>query len=129
MIPCEFCEVECVASEIEEHKIPCGSRTDKCDICGNHILVRMLKAHEELHERAKDNVAKPQVSSSININRSIHQGNQITAKMDTHEKSDYQEKEQIFPKFRNVICQNIFQASAAIPTDQHNENPSKCEEP
>lgn len=127
MIPCKFCEVDCVAAEIEEHEIPCGSRTEKCDICGNHILVRMLKAHEELHKQV-NSVGKAQVSSSNNLNGSVGKGKQIVANVGNNDSPvNYPLEEHSFPKFRNVICQNIFQASAAVPTDQQNEIQSKFE--
>ena len=51
MISCEYCEVDCKASDVEAHQEICGSRTDECPTCGHFVLVRMLKTHMALHEK------------------------------------------------------------------------------
>lgn len=51
LIPCEYCEMDCPASEIESHQAVCGSRTELCDICHNFIQVKVLSSHIELHNK------------------------------------------------------------------------------
>ena len=52
VIACQFCEMECLKSNLEEHEVACGSRTECCTHCDNFILVRMFKAHMQLHENS-----------------------------------------------------------------------------
>lgn len=42
---CLFCELEMPASEINEHENYCGSRTKKCDECGEYVMLK----YEQLH--------------------------------------------------------------------------------
>lgn len=113
LISCEYCEVQCIASNIEDHELVCGSRTEMCDICKNHVLVRMLKTHEELHKSSST------ASSSIHIPSNI-----LGAQKEKI--SNVEDKNVNIPKFRNVVCQNILQASAALPAiQQHPKTKSK----
>ena len=115
MISCEYCEVQCIACNIEDHELACGSRTEVCDICRNYVLVRMLKIHEGLHNNSAaatateipSNISSESKEKVLNVeNKNFH---------DVH-----------IPKFRNVICQNILQASATLPTSQQHSK-SKSE--
>lgn len=64
----------------------------------------MLKIHEELHN-----------SSSIKSTNQL----KITDKSSGQKELPLNMgKKVVIPKFRNVVCQNILQASAALPTTQ-----------
>lgn len=107
LIPCGYCEMQCTASTVQDHEVACGSRTEMCDICKNHILVRMLKTHEELH---KGSSIKPTDQlKSIDRTRGIKE---VPSNL---------EPGMTVQKFRNVVCQNILQASAALPSIQKSE--------
>lgn len=42
---CTYCELELPASEITEHENYCGSRTKKCEDCGEYVMLK----YEGLH--------------------------------------------------------------------------------
>ena len=42
---CQYCEITLPASDMEEHKESCGSRTEECDNCKRRILVKDLENH------------------------------------------------------------------------------------
>ena len=42
---CEFCELSYPAMNFEEHQAVCGSRTDKCDICGERVMLKVMESH------------------------------------------------------------------------------------
>lgn len=52
-LPCQFCELDCLSSNLNEHETACGSRSEMCNICNNYILKRVLKAHMELHDASR----------------------------------------------------------------------------
>lgn len=102
--------MQCTASTVQDHEVACGSRTEMCDICKNHILVLMLKTHEELH---KGSSIKPTDQlKSIDRTRGIKE---VPSNL---------EPGMTVQKFRNVVCQNILQASAALPSIQKSETKS-----
>ncbi|KAK0135806.1 XIAP-associated factor 1 [Merluccius polli] len=45
LLCCEFCELELPCRELEEHECVCGSRTERCNICHNYILLRDQAQH------------------------------------------------------------------------------------
>ena len=97
-----------------------------CLKCGNHILIRIFKLHEELHNCSNYSAAVD-ISGS---NKSQDDESSVTRNKSTNSKVEDQAHEsQNFPKFRNVVCQNILQASAAngpaIPAEK-NSNGFKC---
>ncbi|XP_057364610.1 TRAF-type zinc finger domain-containing protein 1-like isoform X2 [Daphnia carinata] len=114
LIPCGYCEMQCTAATIQGHELACGSRTEMCDICKNHILIRMLKTHEELHK-----------GSSIKPTDQLKSMDKTSGIKEVL--SSNLESEMAVPKFRNVVCQNILQASAALPSIQHSETKKKCD--
>ncbi|XP_046442034.1 TRAF-type zinc finger domain-containing protein 1-like isoform X2 [Daphnia pulex] len=115
LISCEFCEVQCIASNITDHELACGSRTEMCDICKNHVLVRMLKIHEELQKI-------PTASSTF-------QGPSNILDVSKEKVSNVEDKNVNIPKYRNVVCQNILQASAPLPATQHISKTKNFEKP
>lgn len=42
---CRFCELELPVAEICEHEEYCGSRTKKCEECGEYVMLK----YEQLH--------------------------------------------------------------------------------
>lgn len=44
-IQCEFCQLFLSFSEVEEHEEMCGSRSTKCKICGERIILKNLENH------------------------------------------------------------------------------------
>lgn len=71
----------------------------------------MLKIHEELHKI-------PTASSTI-------QGPSNILGVAKEKVSNVEDKNVNIPKYRNVVCQNILQASAPLPATQHSKTKSK----
>lgn len=71
----------------------------------------MLKIHEDLHKNST-------ATTATHILRNIP--NESKEKV-----VDVEDKNVHIPKFRNVICQNILQASSNLPTQQHSKTKSK----
>ncbi|XP_071447740.1 TRAF-type zinc finger domain-containing protein 1-like isoform X2 [Hetaerina americana] len=46
-VNCSICELELPASEIGEHENYCGSRTERCDDCGEYVMLKYQKLHLE----------------------------------------------------------------------------------
>ncbi|KAI9562377.1 TRAF-type zinc finger domain-containing protein 1 [Daphnia sinensis] len=113
LIPCGYCEMQCTAATVQDHELVCGSRTEMCDICKNHILVRMLKTHEDLHKGSS--IKPPDQLKSSNKTTEIKQ---VSANLESNI---------TVPKFRNVVCQNLLQASAALPGIQQSETKKKSD--
>ena len=44
-ILCDYCMLKFDADKYEEHATPCGSRTDKCDKCGDYVRLRDFAVH------------------------------------------------------------------------------------
>ena len=66
IIQCQYCQLDCLASNIERHRIACGSRTEKCDVCSNYFLVRSMEDHMNLHKtRQPEPVAVPTANPSF----------------------------------------------------------------
>ena len=42
---CDYCELEVPLSNLDEHVIECGSRTDVCEKCNNRFVLMDLKIH------------------------------------------------------------------------------------
>lgn len=47
MLACKFCDLELPKLDLEEHENYCGSRTDKCNVCGELVMFKYKKLHEE----------------------------------------------------------------------------------
>lgn len=46
-VPCSFCELELPKSDMADHENYCGSRTERCDECGELIMLKYKKLHED----------------------------------------------------------------------------------
>ncbi|NXN96079.1 TRAD1 protein, partial [Rhinopomastus cyanomelas] len=46
--PCQYCAIPLAFSELREHELYCGARTEACGRCGRHVLVKELKEHPGL---------------------------------------------------------------------------------
>ena len=116
MLPCEYCEIDVQAANLENHEHMCGSRTDVCEICGNNILVRMLKEHMKLHNNLPS-------SSSVVPQQIAAKNKDLVSQLNQPNGLNSPEE---LPKFRNVICKNIFQAATLEPEIKEvTENRSK----
>jgi hypothetical protein len=73
----------------------------------------MLKIHEELHKI-------PTTSSTIQSPSNI-----LGVSKEKEKVSNVEDKNFNIPKYRNVVCQNILQASAPLPTTQYSKTKSK----
>ncbi|GJQ75358.1 putative Rab subfamily of small GTPases [Trypoxylus dichotomus] len=47
LLPCKYCDLELPKLELEGHENYCGARTDKCNICGEIVMFKYKKIHEE----------------------------------------------------------------------------------
>ena len=111
--------MKCSMSDIEGHTASCGSRTEKCDVCNNYVLICMLKIHQELHSTANASEAIAKISSASNTpqitNGTKTQNGTNETQKELNSKTEY-------PKFRNVICQNLLQASASVSSGNSKQN-------
>jgi len=90
-LPCEYCEIDCLVSNLEEHELYCGSRTESCDKCGRFILIRLMKDHTNLQ------------CDRFNQKEPIEEENKTPTSA---------------VKYRNVVCQKIFQSRGEHPTER-----------
>lgn len=93
-------------------RIQCGNRTAPCDVCGNFILIRMMEAHTHLHKRSWESPVKSEPSAASQpLSRAAKQEKQdIVQSIPTGQQ----------PRYRNVVCQNLFQAAASLPSQNGN---------
>nr|XP_022899777.1 TRAF-type zinc finger domain-containing protein 1-like isoform X2 [Onthophagus taurus] len=47
LLACRYCDLELVKLDLEDHENYCGSRTDKCNVCGELVMFKYKKLHEE----------------------------------------------------------------------------------
>ena len=47
MEPCEYCELEVPAEELDAHKDRCGARTERCKGCTKYVQQKYLQFHYE----------------------------------------------------------------------------------
>ncbi|PSN41508.1 hypothetical protein C0J52_07227 [Blattella germanica] len=46
-ICCAFCHIETEANELAEHENYCGSRTERCEECGEFVMLKYQQLHQE----------------------------------------------------------------------------------
>ncbi|XP_025195239.1 TRAF-type zinc finger domain-containing protein 1-like isoform X2 [Melanaphis sacchari] len=51
MQTCKYCEIDLEAFSLPAHTDMCSSRTERCKICGQFIMLKYLALHQESHER------------------------------------------------------------------------------
>lgn len=47
MLPCKYCDLELPKLELEDHENYCGARTDRCNDCGELVMFKYKKIHED----------------------------------------------------------------------------------
>ncbi|XP_017774478.1 PREDICTED: TRAF-type zinc finger domain-containing protein 1-like [Nicrophorus vespilloides] len=47
LLACKYCELELPKLDLEEHENYCGTRTDKCNECGEFVMFKYKKIHED----------------------------------------------------------------------------------
>lgn len=47
LLPCKYCDLELPKLELEGHENYCGARTDKCNTCGEIVMFKYKKLHED----------------------------------------------------------------------------------
>lgn len=50
---CNFCDIDIKASLLPAHVDMCSSRTERCDDCGQFIMLKYLALHKESHRLKK----------------------------------------------------------------------------
>uniref|UniRef100_A0A672MVH7 XIAP associated factor 1 n=1 Tax=Sinocyclocheilus grahami TaxID=75366 RepID=A0A672MVH7_SINGR len=45
---CEFCQLEHPLSNLKEHKVSCGSRTERCSDCGRYVKLMDQLEHAQI---------------------------------------------------------------------------------
>ncbi|XP_050522502.1 TRAF-type zinc finger domain-containing protein 1-like isoform X2 [Daktulosphaira vitifoliae] len=50
LITCDYCNIQTEASKLPEHIEMCSSRTEKCNDCGQFIMLKYLETHKKNHE-------------------------------------------------------------------------------
>lgn len=46
-ICCSYCHIEIEANELGEHENYCGSRTERCEDCGEYVMLKYQQLHQE----------------------------------------------------------------------------------
>ena len=46
MVQCRYCEIDLKFTDFFEHENACGSKTEKCEKCGNYIMLRAADKHD-----------------------------------------------------------------------------------
>ena len=46
MVQCRYCEIDLKFTDFFEHENACGSKTEKCEKCGNYIMLRAVDKHD-----------------------------------------------------------------------------------
>ena len=46
--PCDFCKLDHPARELEDHEGYCGSRTERCEDCGDFVMLRDWERHQQM---------------------------------------------------------------------------------
>ena len=44
---CNYCNIETEASELAEHENYCGSRTERCEDCGEFVMLKYQQLHQD----------------------------------------------------------------------------------
>ena len=44
-VECQFCDLEMSMQDFAQHENACGSRTDRCEKCGNYVMLREMTEH------------------------------------------------------------------------------------
>lgn len=47
LLPCKYCDLELPKLQLEDHENYCGARTDKCNVCGEIVMFKYKKLHED----------------------------------------------------------------------------------
>lgn len=50
---CNFCDIDIEAFSLPEHIDMCGSRTERCNDCGQFIMLKSMTIHKESHKLKK----------------------------------------------------------------------------
>lgn len=50
---CNFCDIDIEASLLQEHVDMCSSRTERCNDCGQFIMLKSTAIHKENHKLKK----------------------------------------------------------------------------
>ncbi|XP_029915479.1 TRAF-type zinc finger domain-containing protein 1 isoform X2 [Myripristis murdjan] len=48
LVPCQYCDLELVFSQAEEHEDYCGARTEPCPLCKCNVMLREIAVHPAL---------------------------------------------------------------------------------
>ncbi|XP_025419909.1 TRAF-type zinc finger domain-containing protein 1-like [Sipha flava] len=65
LVTCNFCEIDLKASMLPAHIDMCSSRTERCNDCGQFIMLKFIDVHKESHKLKKiPIVAKPILDNS-----------------------------------------------------------------
>lgn len=58
LVHCTFCEIQLSLNEIDEHESYCGSRTEKCSLCCQYIMIKDMLSHDQLVHETASNLAR-----------------------------------------------------------------------
>lgn len=47
-IICQYCHLDTLAKNLEEHEGYCGSRTEQCPECGDFVMLKDWEKHEKM---------------------------------------------------------------------------------
>lgn len=59
---CEFCQLELPLSSLKEHKVSCGSRTERCSDCGQYVKLMEQLDHAQICSASTPTASKNLVS-------------------------------------------------------------------
>lgn len=48
IVQCQFCHLDSKAGELVQHEGYCGSRTEKCEECGDFVMLKDWEKHQKM---------------------------------------------------------------------------------
>ncbi|XP_065201146.1 TRAF-type zinc finger domain-containing protein 1-like [Planococcus citri] len=87
IIACQYCNLELNADAIDEHEDYCGSRTECCNECGRHIMLKFQHLHlDSNHKFIKLNDDSPTDSDDEDLVMRTEQRHAVSPKRTTVQK-------------------------------------------
>ncbi|XP_021940829.1 TRAF-type zinc finger domain-containing protein 1-like [Zootermopsis nevadensis] len=127
-ICCNYCHIEIEANELAEHENYCGSRTERCEDCGEFVMLKYQQLHQDSNHsflKLKDEPGpKPswsnmRVTSSSLLNDLGRQRKVSNASQDSARPTSASNR--LSPSKRTNDMPQVNSATTAAPTKDHHK--------
>ncbi|CAG5923367.1 unnamed protein product [Menidia menidia] len=98
LVPCQYCELEVVFSQLKEHEDYCGTRTEPCPRCKCNIMLREQAVHPVLC----GSLTPPQESNNSRMSRSPAEQQPTGAWFEAHSIRNPLRAQERGPKNNNI---------------------------